>query len=157
MGGRSRDLPTCDYVLIVFDKDTDKYVEEIVQQLWNETDAETFVSSPCFEYFFCLHFSMIRPSANSLSDLLPIVRNLEGFGNYSKKTDAVPIALLSTKQTEAVENAAKSRKDCYDEGSNGPYTEIDLLFEAVTIAKSRGLESLRDSLALRNERRHQNH
>lgn len=153
LAGRSRELPTCDYALAIFDTDDDVHAIDQVEAARALPGIETFVSCPCFEYFFCLHYGLFRPAAKRYSDLVPTLRGIPSFSKYTKRPDAVPIAELSSLAPTAKINAAASRQRCVDEKSDGPFTELDLLLEAVEVAKTQGIDALRESKNARNDSR----
>lgn len=150
LSGRSIGLPRSSYVFLVMDRDQDPGLDNVLAATREMPFIEPFVSTPCIEYYFMLHFSSSRPPMNNFSDLQPHLRELDGFGRYSKSKAAVPISLLGELEATARVNAKKSRQACFQEGSAGPKSDLDLLFDAIDDAQEGGLEQLLATRTVRN-------
>ncbi|QQR39912.1 RloB domain-containing protein [Devosia rhizoryzae] len=150
LAGTSRGYPHSVYVMLVVDRDDDPGLSAVVNAALQSKDIEVFVSVPCIEYYFMLHFGNDRPSMNSFSDLLPYLRVYPGFAKYSKNRTAVPIALMSELSATARTNATLVRTGCEQDGATGPRSDLDLLYDALDTASVSGLQGLRASRSIRD-------
>ncbi len=140
--GTLRSVSQADYVCLVFDRDSHTHFADTIDRCQSLPNIETFVSIPCFEYFFLLHYEFTRQGFNSFNDIRPILRSKSGFKNYDKKQNCIPLLELKDLQATALRNAVHVRNECRRDGATGPLTEIDLLFEAIAIAQNEGMQRL---------------
>lgn len=145
LGGRSRDLPACDYALVVFDKDDDVNFGESIARARNTNNIESFSSIPCFEYFFLLHFSRARPHLRNYKDVIDRLQKFDGMEDYEKSENGLPVIQLIDLVATAIDHAESTRKESIDERCETPMTEIDLLVKAINLAKIHGLDALRNT------------
>lgn len=153
LAGRSRGYPHSKYVMLVVDRDRDPGLSGVLNATRSMLQIETFVSVPCIEYYFMLHFGADRPAMNTFADLEPHLKTKPGFSKYSKTKSAVPIVQLTDLALEARNNAAICRAACVADGSISPRSDLDLLFEAMDAASLGGLQELARTRNGRDERR----
>jgi len=142
LAGTLEPVSQADYLCLIFDRDTHAHFTDTVRRCKTLSKIETFVSIPCFEYFFLLHFENTRQSFPLYKDIRPVLRSKSGFENYNKKQNCVPLLELADRQSTALSNSVSVRSACRRDGATGPLTEIDLLFDAIDIAKNEGIERL---------------
>ncbi|MCF6293518.1 MAG: RloB family protein [Robiginitomaculum sp.] len=142
-----------DYVCLVFDQDQHAHFADTIRRCQTLPKIETFISIPCFEYFFILHYENSRQACNSFDNIRTKLRSQVGFQNYDKKKNCVPLLELKGRQASALNNSVSVRDACRRDGATGPLTEIDLLFDAIAIAKYNGIERLIATKADREAKR----
>lgn len=131
-----------DMVFLVFDKDRAPKFDETIRRCLEEERIFAFATIPCFEYFFLLHFGPTTAPYSCYAELEGPLRANEPFKNYTKKKNAVPIAALLELQPAAFRNAELTRRSRIETNSLNPYTDLDLLFKYVEIAKRDGIDAI---------------
>ncbi len=131
-------------VFLVFDRDRAPKFDETVRRVAASERIFAFVSIPCFEYFFLLHFIPTTAPFNSFDELSVPLRAHGPFANYSKKQHGVPIVALSQLEEQALINARLTRNHRSQTGADNPYTDVDILFRLVELAKRQGIQRVLD-------------
>ena len=142
-GGRG-DIPEADHVALVFDKDNDTHFKGVLDTVGNIKGVSAFVSVPCFEYFFILHYGVKRSGFSGPTDVLSALKTLDDFSRYSKSGAAVPVLSLKAREADALANAKAARTACSADGTLVPWTNVDELFSFIEVARTKGISAAVD-------------
>lgn len=132
-----------DCVYCVFDRDTHTTFTAALEQAKQSSDEgfslKAITSTPCFEYWFLLHFDFSDApfqvtGKKSVGDMaVSRLKTKPGFAKYGKGTRGI-YTLLKPKLTNAVENANTLRKTMggiESQHSANPWTNVDELVEVL--------------------------
>lgn len=131
-----------DKVFCVFDRDTHETFDAVVKRISDLKSSSTpkpfeaITSTPCFEFWFLLHFGFTdRPfhssGTGSVGDqVVSELKNKPGFRKYAKGNRETYLQ-LKDKMNSAIESAEQLRKRSDDTLHNNPSTNVDILVRAL--------------------------
>ncbi len=126
--------PRYDQVWCVVDRDQHKKLPKAVD-LAKAENIRLVLSTPCFEFWYLLHFAYTAKPFGNCRELIRDLRNHLPAKRYSKS--GPPLDLLLHHQGEALENASKLRKHRKKVGGDNPSTDVDLLVTELRSLKPR--------------------